>query len=89
LRAINRNTGAHMSNTDTSRLEDFYSVYAPRMFPAARTRRGKQNLAKKLRLPLIRAGNTTLIDPSAGDARLRELAIGAQPLTRRGRPRTS
>lgn len=71
-------------------LELFYTEYAPSRFPAAKTKRAQQSLAKKLRMPLIRAGNSVLIDPVAGDARLRELAKyqpeERQP-ARRGRPR--
>jgi hypothetical protein len=75
--------------SDTPRLEDFHREYAPRRFPGALSRRGQQALAKRLRLPLIRAGHSVLIDPDRGDERLRELAIGAEPQQpRRGRPRT-
>jgi hypothetical protein len=69
-------------------LELFYTEYAPSRFPAAKTKRAQQSLAKKLRMPLIRAGNSVLIDPVAGDARLRELALHQQQEPpRRGRPR--
>jgi hypothetical protein len=70
-------------------LEPFYDAYCPARFPAARTKRAKQNIAKKYRLPVIHIGHAALIDPVAGDNRLRELARGAPQPPRRGRPRTS
>jgi hypothetical protein len=70
-------------------LEDYYGSYCPRRIPTAKSRRSKQIAAKKFRLPVIKIGNTTLIDPQAGDDRLREFARGApEPRRRRGRPRT-
>jgi hypothetical protein len=75
-------------------LQDYHREYAPRRFPSAKTKRAQQNIAKKIRMPLIRVGHTTLIDPVAGDNRLRELALyqtqpeQQQQRRRRGRPRT-
>jgi hypothetical protein len=73
-------------------LEDYYEKYCPPRFPQARTKRAKQNIAKRLRLPVIHAGHTTLIDPLMGDNRLRELAAyceAAPDARRRGRPRVA
>jgi hypothetical protein len=69
-------------------LEDFYDAYCPPRFPQARSRRAKQSIAKKYRLPIIRVGHAALICPRAGDARLRELAVHQEQPRRRGRPRT-
>jgi hypothetical protein len=73
----------------TGGLVDFYAVFCPQRFPSAKTRRAKQNLAKKLKLPLIRAGQNTLVDPRMADDRLRELALyqEREEPPRRGRPR--
>ena len=69
-------------------LVDYYSDYAPKRFPRAKSRRTQQDLAKRYRLPLIRVGYNVLIDPIAGDNRLRELAKHQEPEQRRlGRPR--
>jgi hypothetical protein len=75
-----------MSSAD---LQEFYQVYCPPRFPSAKTRRAKQALARRLRLPVIRAGNTSLIDPIAGDDRLRQIALHQElpDRPRRGRPR--
>ena len=75
-----------------TRLVEYYDDYAARRF---RKKNGKpvgkrsaQRLASKFRLPLIRAGNATLIDEVAGDARLAEHALHREPQRpRRGRPR--
>jgi len=70
-------------------LVDFYREYAPSRVPSAKSRRAQQNIAKRYRLPIIKIGNSVLIDPEAGDARLRELALHHEPVQRRrGRPRT-
>ena len=76
-----------------TRIVEYYDEYAARRF---RKKNGKpvgkrsaQRLASKFRLPIIRAGNTTLIDEVAGDARLAEHALHRDPQRpRRGRPRT-
>src|SRR5436190_17791859 len=78
------------SDNTRSELEEFYHGYAPRRFPTAKTKRAEQNIAKQLKLPLIRCGNTMLIDPRMGDDTLRKLAqhqSTEQPERRRGRPR--
>lgn len=77
-----------MNGNAGSELEEFYNTYAPKRFPTAKTKRAKQNVAKKIKLPLIRVGNSTLIDPRMGDNRLRELALHQLEQPRgRGRPR--
>jgi len=68
-------------------LEDFYATYCAKRFPSAKTKRGKQNIANRLGLPLIRAGHNTLIDPKMGDDRLRELALHQPARRGPGRPR--
>ena len=69
----------------------YYEEYAPKRFPKARTKRARQNIAKKLKLRLIRAGNSTLIDDEMADDDLRRLALHQQhpepAPRRRGRPR--
>jgi len=75
-----------------SDLVDFFSVYGPTRFKkpngAPMGRRSLQKKIKKFGLPIIVIGWTSLIDPVAGDARLREFA--RQPPNReargRGRP---
>jgi hypothetical protein len=56
-----------------------YNTYAEERFKRPNgvplKRRSKQILAKKFRLPLIKVGWTTLIDPEAGDERLRQYAL--------------
>lgn len=79
----------------TNRLVRFYEDYAPSRFHQSDgtpyKRRTQQILAKKLRLPLIRAGHSILIDPDRADDVLRELAEHQEqeaPRRRgRGRPR--
>jgi hypothetical protein len=85
---------AYDGNANPRCLEDYYAVYGPSRFRKnngePHKRRSLQIFAKKFDLPLIRAGNCTLIDPAAGDDRLREHAhrpAAAEPLfRRRGRP---
>jgi hypothetical protein len=72
-------------------LENFYEDYCPPRFPQAKSKRAKQVIAKRYRLPVIHVGHAALICPAAGDARLRQLALhqdypDRQP-RRRGRPR--
>jgi hypothetical protein len=77
-----------MSDNSRPTLVEFYTEYLPSRVPTARSKRAKQNIARKYRLPVAYIGNTALIDPQAGDARLAEhAAFQEQP--RRGRPRTS
>jgi hypothetical protein len=73
-------------------LVDFHDVWCPTRLPKAKTRRAQQHAIVKLRLPVIRAGHSVLIDDEAGDARLRERALyqdRIEPEQRRGpgRPR--
>jgi hypothetical protein len=54
------------------------------------SRRLMQLVIKKYDLPVARFGNTTLINPAKGDARLEEFAREAPPVRRGpGRPRTT
>ena len=85
-----------MTETDSAAapsLVDYYREYAPARFRHPNgepvRRRSQQLLAKRYRLPLIRIGNSCLIDPAAADRRLRELALHQEPERRRGRPRTA
>lgn len=75
--------------TNSRRLVDYYDHYAPSRFPTARTKRAKQIVAQRYRLPIIRIGNSTLIDEALGDARLSEFALHQEPPRRRGRPRAA
>jgi hypothetical protein len=85
--AIGDNGGPPLPESGPT-LVPYYEVYAPARFPSAKTKRAQQNIARKLRLPLIKAGHSTLIDPQMGDDRLRELAqFQMKPERRRGRPR--
>jgi hypothetical protein len=72
-------------------LIDFHDVWCATRLPKAKTRRAQQHAITKLRLPVIRAGHSVMIDDEAGDARLRELALHqdhAEPERRgRGRPK--
>jgi hypothetical protein len=73
-----------------TQLEDFYAVYCPRRFPTAKTKRAKQNIQRKYKIPVARVGNTTLVDPRMADDRLRDLAAAMYPQpdpTKRGRGR--
>lgn len=71
-------------------LVDFHREWCPERIKTAKTRRAQQIIAKRYRLPLIRIGNSVLIDAEAGDDRLRELALHQEPERRRvGRPRTT
>jgi hypothetical protein len=69
----------------------FYDQYLPSRVPTAKTKRAKQVVARKYRLPVFRLGNTAMIFPKAGDARLAEIAEQqTQPTQRRrGRPRSA
>jgi hypothetical protein len=81
--------GVEAQATGNPGLVDFFLIYCPPRFPAARSRRAKQVIAKKYRLPTVRIGWATLIDPKMGDDRLRELAQRPEreESPRRGRPR--
>jgi hypothetical protein len=61
-----------------SDLVSFYDEYGPSRFRkkngSSPKRRALQILAREYDLPLIRIGHAVLIDPQAGDDRLRELA---------------
>ena len=78
-----------------SDLLSFYDEYGPSRFRkrdgSSPKRRALQILAREHDLPLIRIGHAVLIDPKAGDDRLRELAhrpTAKEPLLRRrGRQR--
>ena len=70
------------------RLVDYYLDYGPSRFGPVK-KRSLQTKVKQFNLPIIRTGWSTLIDPQAGDDRLREYARGApEPRRGRGRPRT-
>jgi hypothetical protein len=62
-----------------SDLVDYSKEYAPSRFKLPDgeplKKRSQQILAKKFRLPLIRVGRTSLIDPVLGDERLRQYAL--------------
>jgi hypothetical protein len=72
-------------------LIPFYTDYGPSRFRKnngePHKRRSLQIFAKKFDLPLIRAGNCTLIDPAAGDDRLRDFAHRPADKNPRGRGR--
>ena len=68
-------------------IVDYYEDWCTSRIPSAKTRRAKQLAAKRYRLPIIRLGNSTVIDDEAGDARLREMALFQDTPQRRGRPR--
>ena len=76
-------------------LEEYFESYAPKRFPTAKKRRTKQLVAQRFKLPLIRVGNTVLVDPEMADDQLRKFAKfqpePAEPLQlkRRGRPRAA
>jgi hypothetical protein len=81
-----------MAETDNNGLVDF-KVYAGERFkkPGGLPYgdRGLAQLIKKYRLPIIRIGWCKLIDPAAGDDRLREYTLHQEQRgPRRGRPRT-
>lgn len=74
----------------------YFEEYAPSRFKkpdgTPYKLRTQYNLAKKLQLPLIHAGHTTLIDPERADAVLREQGGQRErqeqpPTPRRGRGR--
>ena len=69
-------------------LVDYYREYAPARFGKL-SRRSHQLKAKRFRLPLIRTGKSSLVDPVAADARLREHALHRDAPRRRGRPRAA
>jgi hypothetical protein len=71
------------------RLVDYYDDYCPPRFPKARGRRAKQIIAQRYRLPIIRIGNSTLIDEAVADERLCEFALHQELPRRRGRPRAA
>jgi hypothetical protein len=79
--------GAQMSG-----LINYYEEYASTRFRKKSgepyEKRSLQIFAKKFDLPLIRIGNCALIDPDAGDDRLRECAHrpGEKEPRGRGRP---
>jgi hypothetical protein len=83
-----------MMPNDQTTLVNFYTEYAPSRFRTASgepvKRRTQQILAKRFRLPLIRAGHSVLIDPAQADERLRQAAEFQEPTgPRRGRPRAA
>jgi hypothetical protein len=79
-----------VSDTPSPRLISYYD-YAATRFRHPRSgiplkKRAVQLIAQRFRLPLIRVGNCTLIDPDAADAVLRGRALfGPDPNERRGR----
>jgi hypothetical protein len=64
----------HNNGPALTGLVSFYDVYCPARFERLKKRRSKQAIIKKLRLPVISVGHSTLIDVEMGDQRLRELA---------------
>src|SRR3954468_21461699 len=76
------------------RLIDYYKEYAPLRFRTAAgdpvKRRSQQIIAKRLNLPLIRAGGSVLVDPQEADDVLRSHARSQDMPSRRRRvPATS
>ena len=65
-------------NDQSAPLVDYFGVYGPSRFKkpngAPMGRRSLQKKIKKFDLPIIVVGWTSLIDPDAGDARLRQFA---------------
>jgi hypothetical protein len=80
-------------NDQSAPLVDYFAVYGPSRFRKPNGKpMGRRSLQKKILkfdLPIIRTGWGSLIDPVAGDARLRQFA--RQPPDReprgRGRPK--
>jgi hypothetical protein len=69
------------------RLVDYYLDYGPSRFGPVK-RRSLQAKAKEFRLPIIRTGRSSLINPAKGDAQLQQFELHRQPTeSRRGRPR--
>jgi hypothetical protein len=67
-------------------LISYHTEYCGSRFPGARTKRARQKIAIKYRLPVVRVGNATLIDPEAADAHLaKEFARFRDAVPRRGR----
>jgi hypothetical protein len=64
----------HNNGPALTGLVSFYDVYCPARFERLKKRRSKQAIIKKLRLPVISVGHSTLIDVAMGDQRLREIA---------------
>jgi hypothetical protein len=51
-------------------LEDCYDGYMPPRFPGVKTKRGKQKILSKYRIPTVKVGRTVLVDPAVADAHL-------------------
>jgi hypothetical protein len=79
-----------MPDDPSPKLVSYYD-YAATRFRHPRSgepfkKRAVQLIAQRYRLPLIRVGNCTLVDPDAADAVLRGHALfGPDPNERRGR----
>ena len=76
----------------TENLVEFRTWFDQRIhWPDGRpySTRSRQMIARRYKLPVIEVGHARLIDPQAGDERLREHALfQGEPQPRRGRPRT-
>ena len=70
-------------------FDEWFDARLRRPDGTAYSRRSRQQIAKKFKLPLVRVGHVRLIDPAAADARLLEYALHQDQPERlsRGRPR--
>jgi hypothetical protein len=72
---------------DDDQLVEVYTEYLPFRVPTAKSKRAQQAVIKKFRLPIIRIGNTSLVNRHKADAQLECYAAYQQPERRRGRRR--